>query len=222
MYTKGGIYIITSRILVVDLLNARLNVLAINGIIISQAHRLTEGAIEVFILRLYRATNRVGFLQAFSQHPTYFNGFSKMENVMKLCFLQKVFLLPRFHHEVALSLETQQPQVIELEDPLTDRMIAIQSALLVALEASLMELRKASRNLDASELTVQNALSKALDVSIRRQLDPIWHRLPGKTKKLVDDIAALRQVRVKKILRILIIFVLDVGSFNTLRCCYFL
>ncbi|KAJ1950726.1 DNA repair protein RAD16, partial [Dispira parvispora] len=50
------------------------------------------------------------------------------------------------------------------------------------------------RLVDVEEITVENALTRAFDVLLRRQLDPLWHRLSARTKQLVSDIATLRRL----------------------------
>lgn len=44
------------------------------------------------------------------------------------------------------------------------------------------------------DFTVEKALFKSFDVIIRRQLDPIWHRVSAKTKHLVGDLKTLRSL----------------------------
>lgn len=51
---------------------------------------------EAFIARLFRKQNRIGFVKAFSDEPMDFQkGFGKLEKIMKLLFVEKVFLYPR-------------------------------------------------------------------------------------------------------------------------------
>jgi hypothetical protein len=45
--------------------------------------------------------------------------------------------------------------------------------------------------LDADEITVENAVSKSLNKNLQMQLDPIWHQLRMKTKQLVVDLKTL-------------------------------
>lgn len=42
------------------------------------------------------------------------------------------------------------------------------------------------------EMTVDNALFRNFDKIVRGQLDPIWHRVGPKTKRLVSDLTTLR------------------------------
>jgi DNA excision repair protein ERCC-4 len=59
IYLGGGVMFVTSRILVVDMLQNRIPMELISGIIVTHAERLTETCSEAFILRLYRLANQV-------------------------------------------------------------------------------------------------------------------------------------------------------------------
>lgn len=48
--------------------------------------------------------------------------------------------------------------------------------------------------IDSEEVTVENAIAKSFDMTIRLQLDPIWHQLGPKTKQLVSDLKTLRLI----------------------------
>ncbi len=48
--------------------------------------------------------------------------------------------------------------------------------------------------LDLDEFTVDNALFRNFDRIVRSQLDPVWHRVGAKTKKLVADLTQLRKL----------------------------
>jgi hypothetical protein len=60
LYRGGGCLFVTSRILIVDLLNERVPLNQVSGIIVCNAHRVTETCAEAFILRLFRAGNKKG------------------------------------------------------------------------------------------------------------------------------------------------------------------
>ncbi len=72
---------VTTRILVVDFLCSRLAPTEVAGIIVLNAHRVTDTCGEGFAARLYRAGNRSGFVRAFSDDPVQFTqGFNKAGN----------------------------------------------------------------------------------------------------------------------------------------------
>ncbi len=95
MYAKGGIYSITSRILVVDLLTSLLRTESITGVILLHADKVVATSLEAFILRIYRQKNKTGFLKAFSDNPDPFTiGFSPLATMMRNMFLRKASLWP--------------------------------------------------------------------------------------------------------------------------------
>jgi len=115
--------------------------------------------------------------------------------MMRNLFLRKASLWPRFHVTVAESLEgRKKAEVIELEVPMSDKMREIQNAVLECVEISISELKKANSGLDVEDWTVDSALHKNFDVDIRRQLDPIWHRVSFRTRQIVSDLTVLRAI----------------------------
>lgn len=153
-------------------------------------------SIEAFIIRIYRQMNKAGFLKAFSDNPEPFTtGFAPLASMMRNLFLRKPSLWPRFHVTVAKSLEgRKKAEVIELEVPMTDGMKDIQNAVLECVEVSIGELRKADTGLELDDWTLDSALHRSFDVIIRRQLDPIWHRVSFRTRQIVNDLTVLRSI----------------------------
>ncbi|KAK2745552.1 hypothetical protein FQN57_003677 [Myotisia sp. PD_48] len=196
LYSEGGIISVTSRILVVDLLSKLLDPENITGMIVLHAERVTASSLEAFILRIYRQYNKVGILKAFSDAPEPFTtGFAPLSNMLRNLFLQKTSLLPRFHVTVAESLEGhRKAEVIELEVPMTDKMREIQNAILECVEANIRELKKSNTGLDIEDWNVDSALHKNFDVAIRRQLEPMWHRVTFRTRQIVSDLTVLRAI----------------------------
>ncbi|KAF5530520.1 DNA excision repair ERCC-4, partial [Fusarium phyllophilum] len=194
MYSGGGIFSITSRILVVDLLTGLLNPESITGLVVLHADRVVATSLEAFILRVYRQKNKVGFLKAFSDNPDPFTtGFSPLATMMRNLFLRKASLWPRFHITVAQSLEgKKKAEVIELEVPMTDSMREIQNAIMECVEVSIHELKKGNSGLEMDDWNLDSALLKNFDIMVRRQLDPNWHRVSWKTKQIVNDLTVLR------------------------------
>lgn len=194
MYAGGGIFSITSRILVVDMLTGLLDPESVTGLVLLHADRVVATSLEAFILRVYRQKNKVGFLKAFSDNPDPFTvGFSPLSTMLKNMFLKKASLWPRFHVTVANSLEgKKKAEVIELEVPMTDGMQEIQQAIMECVEVSIHELKKGNSGLEMEDWNLDSALLKNFDVIVRRQLDPNWHRVSWKTRQIVNDLAVLR------------------------------
>jgi DNA excision repair protein ERCC-4 len=144
VYLQGGIVIATAPILIVDSLNGRVNAKHISGLIVNDAHRVTDTSREAFIVRLFRTSNQSGFVKAFTDQPELLSGeFGKVEKILKSLFLRKLFLWPRFHLTVADSISAHNPEVIELLQPATPLMVAIQRAVMDTMEACLAELVRA-------------------------------------------------------------------------------
>ncbi|XP_059657679.1 DNA repair endonuclease UVH1 [Cornus florida] len=194
LYSSGGAFFITARILIVDLLTSRLPTSDLAGIILLNAHSLSETSTEAFIVRILRSFNRSLYIRAFSDKPnSMVSGFAKAERTLKCLYLRKLHLWPRFQVYVSQDLERDPPEVVDVRVPMSAHMRAIQKAVIEVLDACLKEMRKTNK-VDVEDLTVENGLFKSFDEIVRRQLDPIWHTLGKKTKQLVSDLKTLRKL----------------------------
>ena len=194
LYSSGGIYFITSRILIVDLLTSKIPTSKIAGIIILNAHSLSETSTEAFIVRILRSLNKNAYIRAFSDKPfAMVSGFAKAERIMKCLFVRKLHLWPRFQVYVSQELERNPSEVVDIRVPMNSAMKGIQKAIIEVMDACLKEMKKTNK-VDVEDLTVENGLFKSFDEIIRRQLDPIWHTLGKKTKQLVSDLKTLRKL----------------------------
>ncbi|KAH0838837.1 hypothetical protein J3R83DRAFT_7247 [Lanmaoa asiatica] len=195
LYKKGGLISVTSRILVVDMLQSDIPTELITGIIVLHAERVTALALEAFIVRLYREKNTTGFLKAFSDQPEFItSGMSPLKNIMKELQLRIVHIYPRFHQSIKDTLENRKADVVELYQHLTENMSAIHHGIVQCMTITLSELKRSNTSLDLDDLTVESAYFKSFDAVVRRQLDPVWHKVGPKTKQLVSDLATLRRL----------------------------
>ncbi|XP_058084738.1 DNA repair endonuclease UVH1 [Magnolia sinica] len=194
LYSSGAILFITSRILAVDLLTSKLPPSRLAGLIILNAHSLSDTSTEALAVRILRSHNPSAYVRAFSDRPhAMAAGFAKAERTMKCLFVRKLHLWPRFHVFVSEDLEQSPPSVVDVRVPLSPLMKGIQKAVIEAMDACLKELRKTNK-VDVEDLTVENGLFKSFDEIVRRQLDPIWHTIGRKTKQLVADLRTLRKL----------------------------
>lgn len=140
--------------------------------------------------------NKVGFLKAFSDNPEPFTtGFAPLASMLRNLFLRKSSLWPRFHVTVAKSLEgRRKAEVIELEVPMTDNMKDIQNAILECVEVSIGELKKANTGIEMDDWSTDSVLHRSFDAIIKRQLDPVWHRVSYRTRQMVNDLSVLRSI----------------------------
>ena len=160
--------------------------------------RVSESSVESFIVRVYRQFNQKGFVKAFSDDAESLQyGFSKVERILKLLYMKKLYIWPRFQALVMNVLSENQPNVIELTQPLSNNMKSVQSAILVALNICMNELKKSISHissLDLSDMTLENGLIHSFDLKIRSLLDPMWHRLSIRSKQFVTDLTTLRKL----------------------------
>ncbi|PWZ00136.1 DNA repair protein [Testicularia cyperi] len=195
IYLSGGIMSVTSRILVVDMLSKRIPTNLVTGLIVMHAEKVTPTSVEAFIARIYRQENKEGFMKAFSDNPEHFTiGISPLQTVLSQLRIRRVELWPRFHQQINRDLDQRKADVIELHQPLSKSMRNIQTAIIECLDASLSELKRGNANVETDDFSVDNAIFRAFDVMVRRQLDPIWHKVSGKTKQLVGDLTTLRNL----------------------------
>lgn len=195
MYLEGGVLFISGRILVVDLLKNRVPLHLVTGILIYRAHNILNAYQEAFALRLYRQTNKTGFIKAFTSSSLAFTvGYLQVERVMKALFVKKLYLWPRFHTTVNNCLSKHEPDVIELHVQITPKMQNIQTTLLDVMNYIVKELKRLNKYLDLDELTVENAIAKKFHKQLHLQVDPIWHQLSTTTKQLFSDLKTLRSL----------------------------
>lgn len=224
LYSSGLAFFITPRILIVDLLTNKLPTSNIAGLIVLNAHSLSETSTEAFIVRIIRCFNRNAYVWAFSDKPhVMVSGFAKVERTMKCLYIRKLHLWPRFQVYVSQELEKDPPDVVDIRVPMSKYMMGIQKAIIEVMDACLKEMRKTNK-VDVEDLTVENGLFKSFDEIVRRQLDPIWHTLGKKTKQLVADLKTLRKlldylVRYMHYLRLQSVYV--ISDCNVCAICYF-
>jgi len=178
LYARGGVFIVTSRILIVDLLQGTAQARDIEGLLVAHAERVVgEKSVEAFILRIFRSQKyfisvssttkeetdpagnnkcgtRGGFIKAFSDDASSLvsGSFAKVEKVLKSLQVPRLFLYPRFHASVAEELERNPPNVIELHQPLSESMKSIQNYLAASIRSCLRDLRQKSTLVDLSFL----------------------------------------------------------------------
>ncbi|KAJ3994943.1 hypothetical protein F5050DRAFT_1770584 [Lentinula boryana] len=186
LYKGGGLIAVTSRILVVELLQNTIPVELITGIMVMHAERVSPLHLVSFITRLYREKNTKGFLKAFTDQPEHItSGLSPLKNIMKGLRLRRVWIYPRFHQEVKDTLERKRADVIELAQNMTDNMNDVHGAIVQCMTITLAELRRSKVELDLDGLNLPAAYFSSFDHIVRKQLDPIWHKVGPSTKALI-------------------------------------
>jgi DNA excision repair protein ERCC-4 len=197
LYSRGGVFCITSRILIVDLLTNIVSPKDIDGMLIAHADQVTNDSTFAFIIRIYTSLRRRDqcFIKAITDKPENLSmGFAKVSKTLKALQVRHMFLYPRFHDLVKQELETRQPDVEELHQALSPAVKEIQTALVMAVQTCVRELKKSAPFLEwtAPELSIENCVTTSFDRAISRQLEKDWHRLKPVTKQLSQDLKTLR------------------------------
>ncbi|GAA5899699.1 ssDNA endodeoxyribonuclease RAD1 [Sporobolomyces salmoneus] len=196
MYKDGGLFSVSSTILITDMLKGSVPVDLITGLVVMHAEAVTPTSQEAFVIRIYRKSNKTGFLKAFSDQPEAFTfGLSPLQTTLMQLKIREVTIYPRFHEAVDNDLKKRKADVIEFYQPLTPAMMEIQNAIIDCMEATLSEIKRSNHYLDVEELTVENALFRSFDSLVRAQLDQVWHKVGAKTKGLVSDLTTLRKLQ---------------------------
>ncbi|KAJ1800023.1 DNA repair protein RAD16 [Coemansia sp. RSA 2399] len=195
LYRQGGLVSVTSRILIVDLLNKLVPAQLVTGVIVHNASRISAESIEAFILRVVKQQNPRVFVKALSDAPEAFTlGFAPVEKTLKVLGLRHIHLWPRFHVQAQQDLSAAAVPVVELRQPQTRAMEELQQAVLDCLSAIISELSSSTKLLDPETINVESCLFRYFDAMVKRMLAPYWHRLSLRARSMVGDLASLRKI----------------------------
>lgn len=199
LYSSGGIFSVTSRILIVDLLSGLLHPSRITGIVVLNVEKLKPFSNESFILEIYRSKNKWGFIKAFSESPESFvTQFSPLMRKMKELRLKNVTLWPRFRVEISQCLNNavspQLNKVVEVKVSQTNSMSQIQFGLMECLKKCIAELNRKNPELALETWSIDNALDPTFVKSIDAVMVPNWHRISYESKQLIKDVRFLKNL----------------------------
>ena len=143
IYDKGGVVLLSSRVLLMDLLLGRIPVPLVTGVIVNSAHRVAEYGLEAFCLYLLRLQNDTAFIKAFSDNPEFLiRGFAKAEKILKTLRVSNLVLYPRFHVQVNDELSHASIEIVEINVACSQQMKMIQMSILSILESSIGDVCK--------------------------------------------------------------------------------
>ena len=101
LYSTATNLFITTRILAVDLLTARLQHGQVAGIIVLNAQRASDDSGEGFAVRLLRAKTSTAFVRGLCDEAGQLSmGLSTMERSMRALLVSRVFFWPRLQETV--------------------------------------------------------------------------------------------------------------------------
>eukprot|EP01132_Coremiostelium_polycephalum_P004610 gene4610-5759_t len=190
LYMKGGVFFGASSIFVLDFLMKRIPHHLVSGIIIVNAHRVTDTSTESLLIRLYRQTNKTGFIKAFtSDAPALGGEINKTQRLMKLLHVSRLLLFPRFHTQITSVLDQHPPDLVELSVEMTPSMKNIEKSLTATINACIQRL-KSKNNLQH----IEDDFIYSFDSVLQQQFKPIWANLTTYSKQLISDIKLLKSL----------------------------
>ena len=199
MYLRGGVYICTSRILILDLLQQRVVPSAITGIFVNDAHRISEASTEAFIIRMYRESNNKpdSFVKAISDEVcALVGGFNRVGKIMETLSVGTIYLWPRFHLSIKEYCAKHQPDVVQLAVSLTPRMKRIQASIIEIMVACTAQLAHTT-NIDLNEMTAETNILFSADARLRGKINKAKHLRGSKLRasnELISDLKTLRHM----------------------------
>ena len=206
VYATSGFIVVTSAVLVHDLLHHVLPADRVSGIVIFAADQVKERSNHHFALKLFRSSNRHAFIKAFSENPLALSaGFHHTEKLMSIMYLSRLSLWPRFHARVRKALKPHVPDLVDLCISPTPKTTALLTALRDVAAAVLRDLKTSTRAIDYSELYMELSSEKGNDVPkksvlvpnfddvVRRQIEEASVR-GAKVRSLLSDLQILRRL----------------------------
>lgn len=194
IYAAGGVFVVTERVLLSDLLTQRLDAALIDLLILPKAHGISDTSNEAFIVRLFRERNPKGYLVAISEKPHIIS--SSINQLVKSLFLSEVVLFPRFHEAVHEALSKASEMNIHQHDcPLSVRQIEMKSLVCRIITSCIDEIKKSKPQVPMLEVDAQTLIrNKAELFALRRKLEPVWMKLSWTTRQIVNDLSVIRQI----------------------------
>lgn len=104
-YKQGGIFSVSQRMFITDLLNENIEIKKISAVFINKTEKLTRMSTECFIVQLIRKTNKDCVIKCYSEKPYYFsNSLIFLDEMFQSLKIDTLILFPRFHEYVKESL----------------------------------------------------------------------------------------------------------------------
>ncbi|XBW36461.1 hypothetical protein QEN19_002039 [Hanseniaspora menglaensis] len=155
MTYSGGIISVSSRVLIVDILNNIIDLNSVTGLLILNSDALIEQPFNniVFIIDYYKKKNHWGFVKCVSENV---NNFTNIEQPLRTCsknfYIERFLIYPRFHETIMNDLNFTGPEgdgssLIEVKIQPTELMLTLQHSLSDLLNKCINELIVSVKNL---------------------------------------------------------------------------
>lgn len=199
VYQSRGLIIPTPSILVHDLLHHTIDPVLVSHVFVYAAESVPDGSNTHFALNLLKTANPNLPISAFSDQPIRFiRGFHYVVKLMRILHVGNLVLYPRFHASVKDNLKSHKVDLLHLSVPLSTNSGALAGALHDTIRAVLEDLRKATGELDLSEVYKEvdgkQTIVWRFNDLVRRQLEGAEVRMTARVRSLLDDLGDLRSL----------------------------
>ena len=191
LYVKGGVFSVTSRVFLSDLLCRKVAPELISMVIIFRGQEIGDNSNELFGVRLFREKNLTGNLIVLSNKPHAI--ISKIPTLVSEMFLSDIVVIPRFHDIVQTALSNTDLSLYSMESALTVRQRELQGLIVAIVENCLIEIKKTIVG-DLISSTTGRELLKDKSFSFRRKIDPVWMKLSWATRQIISDLSIFRKL----------------------------
>ncbi|GFE55531.1 DNA repair protein [Babesia ovis] len=173
-YIEGGIISIPSRMLLVDLLTAKLAPELVSGIVIVNAHRMTHDYNIPFLIKLVRSRNRLAFVKAITDNVTAMRDEGKLTFTLKSMFTSDCFIFPRCGScfDSFLNDPMMQPETFEVNLKLSETAKHIHNTIVQVLQRLITDLQRQSgqelETLDMNALMYTSNVKRLLTNALQK------------------------------------------------------
>lgn len=181
MYIQGGIYFVSSRIVLVDLLTSKVVPELISGVIIVNAHRITKDYNIPLFIKLLRSRASMAFIKAITDNVSSMKCRENLNFLLKSLFTKDCFIFPRCSgvFDAVLNNDRVQPETFEVGFQLSDSAKQIHSTIVQVLHRLVSELQ---RN-NSKELQQLDMNTVIYSTNVKRLLETILQKVSTTTSE---------------------------------------
>ncbi|KYQ90107.1 DNA excision repair protein 4 [Tieghemostelium lacteum] len=188
MYKKGGVYFSQASIFVLDFLTKRIPIDMVSGLIINNAHRISDTSTEYLLIKLFRQYNKKGFIKAFTTNPHQLTDeIGKLQRTLKYLHLTNLYIWPRFHQVISTTLNGNDGDTVELGCSTSQ----LTRNLLFNIQNTIKELFQKLKSKTKIQAGMEEIESN-FETVLQSQLKPIWATLGNDSKQVIANIKLLK------------------------------
>ena len=192
VYKAGGAVGATEWILLLDLLQGRLEPDRLVGLVIKNAELYTNPVGQLaFAMHILQSTmgclNKKIFVRAITEAPEQFD--NRLERVMRSLFISRVSMYPRFHVDVDSSISRSCPvDICEVKVKMSPARRKCQVLLLDLISGCLRHLLALNPHLDPEQFPLDSVFVKGFSQRVLNQVEATWRTLSPQSSACLQAI----------------------------------